>query len=289
MSDPSVCEAASIEAALSLFQVGEERFLCRDLSPNMDDRIFGGQLIGDALMAAQHTVPEHKPPSAMSLWFHRPGSLTAPLEISVERTRDGRAFAHRRVMILQSQRLLATAEVSFHEGSHGPQQQWIDAPRVPEPETLPELAELAERYAERIDAATRSRMLKRKSMLARPTDSEAGLVHPTMEAMLSVWLKSTNPLPQQAAFRYGAAAYFSDYWLPAPTRSALVSNLYGSTAPMISLNHSLWFHHEPPVEDYLLYVTRSPKTEGGRGLSLGSLFDRRGRLCMSSAQDVLLP
>lgn len=284
--DGAASDTDSLAAALSLQTIDADHFEAPHLSPNMNGLVFGGQFIANALSAAMKTVAG-RPPHALSAFFLRPGRLGSPLRLSVTRVRDGARFSHRHVDIHQHGKLLLTAEVSFHDGGRGPEHQ-LEAPAVAPPEQLQEIGELVARYGSRIDADTARRMLARKSLLVRPSDAEAAILRPTTQPRLAVWLKPEAPIPPTLEMAYATAAYCSDYWLPAPMRSMHASSVYTADSPMTSLNHGLWFHAEPPINDYLLYAISSPVTAAGRGIANGLMYDRHGRLFASAMQEAYL-
>jgi acyl-CoA thioesterase-2 len=275
-----------LEAVLSLQQTSTDRYEARHLSPNMNGLVFGGQFVANALSAAMHTV-DGRPPHALTAFFLRPGLLGSPLQLSVTRVRDGANFSHRHVDIHQAGKLLLTAEVSFHDGGVGPAHQ-VDAPAVALPEALEDITELVARYGSLIAPETASRMLMRKSLSVRPADAEAAVLRPTTQPRLAVWLKAGQPMTPSLELAYASAAFCSDYWLPAPMRSMHAANVYATDAPMTTLNHSLWFHGAPPINDYLLYAISSPVTAAARGIGHGLMYDRQGRLFASAMQEAYL-
>lgn len=272
---------------MRLQELGLDRFRSLKLLPNMNGHIFGGQLIANALSAAMLTVPQ-RPPHMMQVFFLRPGTLKAPLELSVHRVRDGVSMSHRRVELSQSDKLVLTAEVSFHDGRAGPEHQSAPPKGISLPEDLEELGDLVLRHGERISPRTRERILVKRAFLVKPLDPEAAVVSPSSNPRLTVWMKPTLDLPKDPLLQYAAVAMMSDLWLPASVRSMHVPSLFDESAMLLSLNHGLWFHQAPSAEDWLLYVLESPIAQQGRGVGRGLMYDRSGRLIASAIQEALM-
>jgi len=269
-----------------MIEIDSDRFRSQQLVANMYGRIYGGQLLANALGAAMQTAPWR--PHTLHAFFLNSGSVAKPVAAAVSRMRDGRRFAHRRVDVTQEGRILLAAEVSFHQDEQRPAHQYAQMPRVPPPEELQTLEELVAYHGSRLSRQTAQRMLSRTNVLIKPVDSMAGILEPTAQACLAIWLKPAGPISDRLELRYCALAFMSDSWLNAACCSSLVDSVFDGSFEITSLNHALWFHREPQVDDWLLYCVESPIVEGLRGLARGALFDRDGHLVASSAQEALL-
>jgi acyl-CoA thioesterase-2 len=279
-------ESNSIERVVELDPLGEDRFRIARLLPNISGAVFGGQLIANALTAAMLTS-EGRAPHMMQAFFLRPGTLQGPLELEVERVRDGATMSHRRVELNQLGKLVLTADVSFHDGRAGPEHQVSPPPGVPAPESLEELSELMVRYGGRISDETRARATATRAWKIKPIDPP-GLVERPREPRLGLWIKPTSPLSEDPLIQYAAVALLSDLWLAASARRVPVTSLFDKSASLVSLNHSLWFHQPASVNDWLLYLQESPVAGHGRGVGRGMLYDRSGRMVASAVQEALL-
>jgi len=282
----TVIDAANLQPVLHLDSIGGDRFVAATLSPNMNGDIFGGQYLANVVGAAMLTA-EQRRPHAMQAFFLRAGKLELPLEYTVSRVREGRRFAHRHVEVHQAGRLLMTAGVSLYSGS-GALTHQADPPRVPMPEQLENLDQLAQRHINRMTPETIQRMLGKKAIEVRPVDSEAGIFRAADEARFSVWLKPVAPLPADAFHQYCALTYLSDYWIGAVPTARYAASIFAREHAVLSLNHSLWFHAAPSTADWLLYDLDSPSSGSGLGLGHGAFFDRSGKLLASAQQEVLL-
>ena len=272
---------------LELEATGSDRYRAHALARNMAGQIFGGQLLGSAMAAAMASGSALRP-HMLQAFFLRGGRTGLPLEIEVERSKDGRRFAHRRVTLSQPGKLLLTAEVSFHDDEAGLDEQAVTMPSVPAPETLADVFELSERYRDRLPAQTCARMRGRPSMEIRPCDPEVGFIRPTDEARLQMWIRPAGPLPATPAAQYAALAFMSDNWLVAPTTSRHMRSFFDGRYAPASLNHALWIHRAPDVSDWLLFETESPIVRGGRGLGRGLLYARSGELVATATQECLI-
>lgn len=276
-----------LEPVLHLDPLGADRFAANTLSPNMSGAIFGGQYIANVVGAAMLTAGDHAP-HMMQAFFLRAGDLSAPLQLSVQRVRDGRRFSHRRVEVQQNGRLLMTADVSLYQGSgHNTHQR--PPPVVPAPEQLEDLYELIARHGTLITPATVERMLRKKAVQVRPVDAEAAILRRPDRAPLALWLKPSQVLPDERYFQYTALSYLSDYWLGNIANALHTDSIFKPDARVLSLNHSLWFHATPTLNDWLLYSLDSPASGKGLGLGRGAFYDRSGRMLVSAMQEALLP
>ncbi|MGQ0698872.1 MAG: acyl-CoA thioesterase [Panacagrimonas sp.] len=280
---------AELEGALRLDPLGNDRFVNPRLSLNMNGMLFGGQFIANTLSAAQLTAGSRVPRSFQGV-FMRPGRPDSPLELDVERVHDGARLSHRRVRMIQAGRTIFMAQVYLGEAAAtaGQGHQSMPAGLAINPDTLAETQELAERYRDRINPTVHARMVRKKAVLVKPLNPEFALVSRAPEPRLAIWLKPAVAVSSEPLMQYAALAFFSDYWLCWPSRSPYVETVLDRTNSMSSLDHSMWFHAEPCVDDWLLYEVESPFADGNFGLGRGALYDRGGRLLASSAQQCLL-
>ena len=245
-------------------------------------RVFGGQVLAQALVAAQRTLAEDRIVHSMHGYFLRPGDINLPITFSVDRIHDGRSFSTRRTQAYQDGVPILSAIASFQDEDEGLDHQ-IEMPSdLPDPESLPTTAE---------SLVSLDHPVARYWASERPFDMryvpspifisvEGGHV-----AHQAVWLKSVGPMPADMNLHRAALAYASDYSI---LESILRRHGLAWATPGIkvaSLDHAMWWHREARVDEWLLYVQESPNAIGGRGLSLGRIFDRSGRLIASVAQE----
>lgn len=286
MTTPGIrADADGLAPMLQLDTLGADHYRARRIAQNMAGHIFGGQLLGSAMAAAIASRPGHHP-HLLQAFFLRAGRADAAVDIDVERSKDGRRFAHRRVALRQADKLLLSAEVSFHDDEDGPEHQDAVAPQVPPPETLADIVELADRHRDQLPVQTYQRMLMRPSLQIRPCDPDSGFIRPTLEPRLVMWIKPAGDLSPAAA--YAALAFMSDNWLVGPCTSPHTRSFFDGEWAASSLNHALWIHRRPDLSDWLLFEVESPIVRGRRGLGRGFIYQRDGALLATAMQECLL-
>jgi acyl-CoA thioesterase II len=258
------------------------------VKPGATGRIFGGQVVAQAFMAAERSIgDEDKVAHSLHAYFLRPGDETLPVILRVERDFDGGSFASRRVIAIQNGAPLLSLTASFQrleEGlSHG-----AAMPDAPAPDTLPSLEELAPQY----DAGwpeTVQRYLKHPSAFEmRPVGDPSFLQQGVAEPRSLTWFRLRAPVPDDAALRRAILAYVSDYAL---LSSALIPHgisMFRTSMQTASLDHAVWFHDEAPLDQWLLYATTSDWAGRGRGHATGSIYSADGRLIARTAQEGLI-
>ena len=250
-----------------------------------EKRIFGGQLIGQSLIAAARTVDKGHC-NSLHAYFVSAGDLQRPLQLSVDTVREGRSFAAREVDVHQEERLVFSAALSFHDGDPGPEHQ-IGMPDVPPPEELEDQRERRRRNAE--ERGTQMRLFSAEQMIdARPVEFPVSRDSGGIEGRRCLWFRSRGPLPQDPAVHQAAIAYASDMGLLHVGTRPHQELGGGEPLNTASLDHAIWFHRPARADEWLLHVERSPVGANGRGLCFGSIFTRDGQLVASVAQEVLV-
>ncbi|MGP3987087.1 acyl-CoA thioesterase II [Streptomyces sp. 3N207] len=250
-------------------------------------RVFGGQVAGQALVAAGRTVAEQRPVHSLHAYFLRPGIPGVPIVYQVERVRDGRSFTTRRVVAVQQGRTIFNLTASFHVQEPGFEHQ-MPMPRVPEPESLPQLAdEIRERLGSLPEPL--ERMARRQAFDLRyverlrwsPSELEG------VEPRSAVWMRAIGSLGDDPLVHTCALTYASDMTLLDAVRLP-VEPLWGPrNFDTASLDHAMWFHRPFRADEWFLYQQESPIATGARGLARGQIFDREGRLIVSVMQEGL--
>jgi acyl-CoA thioesterase-2 len=259
----------------------------RGQSPKeMRQRVFGGQVAGQALVAAGRTV-ERGVVHSLHAYFLRPGDPATPILYTVDRIRDGRTFTTRRVVAIQHGRAIFNLAASFQPEEDGPDHQ-IPMPDAPDPETLPTIGE---RIAEVRD--TLHPEVVRWFERDRPIDTRVvGGGNPFQPVSRPprqlVWLRVDGRLPDPLLLHQCVVAYASDLTLldTATLPHAIAWNDPGYV--MASLDHAMWFHRPFRADEWLLYAQESPSAHGARGFTTGHIFTRDGRLVVSVAQEGLV-
>jgi acyl-CoA thioesterase-2 len=253
-------------------------------------RVYGGQVLGQALVAAGRTVEDREVHSFHS-YFLRPGDPTTPILYQVERTRDGRSFTTRRVTAIQHGRAIFHQEASFQCPEGGFEHQH-SMPEAPEPESLPTLQDQLRAGADDMPAEMRRWMLRDRPIDMRyvtPFD----LIHPQKAApRLLVWVRAAGRLSDDghdARFLHACvAAYASDMSLLDTVALPHAVSYLDRDVVIASLDHAMWFHRAFRADEWLLYVSESPSSSNSRGFARGNVFDRSGRLVASVAQEGLM-
>jgi acyl-CoA thioesterase-2 len=271
-------------ALLDLERIEENIF--RGVSPAPSPvRVFGGQVAGQALVAAGRTVPESRKVHSLHAYFIRPGDPSVPIVYEVDRIRDGRSFTTRRVVAVQHGKAIFALSASFQEPEPGVEHA-EPMPDVPDPDALPTRAESMRAYADKLGAVAR---------LPRPIDIRYVTDPPwelrdrgPAEARSRVWMRADGRLPSDELLHVCVLAYASDMTL---LDSVLVrhgaywglDNVLGA-----SLDHALWFHRPFRADEWFLYDCASPSASGARGLAMGRFFARDGTLIATVVQEGLL-
>ena len=257
----------------------------RGRSPNEDrQRVFGGQVAAQALMAAGRTVAAGRPHSLHS-YFLRPGDPTVPILYDVDRIRDGRSFTTRRVVAIQHGRAIFNMQTSFHVDEPGLSHQF-PMPSVPPPEDLQPLSERLEPYRDALeDWFRRPHPIEQRHIGELPF-----MHHEGKEPLQRLWIRADGTLPAETDHLLHAciAAYASDMSL-FDTMLAPHDVRWDDPEFMgASLDHCMWFHRPFRVDEWLLYDMDSPSASGARGLARGFMFTRQGELVVSMAQEGLM-
>lgn len=266
-----------------------EHNLFRGRSPQDGwQRVFGGQVIGQALVAASRTVEVgDRPVHSLHGYFLLPGDPKAPIIYEVDRIRDGKSFTTRQITALQHGEAIFSMGASFHKKEEGFIHQ-STMPSVPDPDSLPSEAELLEQVVHVLPEQIRKYWERERPIEMRPVDLSQYISTEPRKPERSIWFRSNSRLPDDVALHKCVLAYASDFFL---LDTALVPhgrNLFDPRLMMASLDHALWFHRDFRADDWLLYVMDSPSAEGARGFCRGSIFSRDGKLVASVAQEGLI-
>lgn len=278
--------AEQLAELLDLEQIDVNIFRGRSPQENLQ-RVFGGQVAGQALVAAGRTTDGQRPVHSLHAYFLRPGVPGVPIVYQVERVRDGRSFTTRRVIAVQQGRTIFNLTASFHQPEPGIDHQ-VPMPGVPDPESLPKLAdEIREHMGELPESL--ERMERRMAFDIRYVERlrwDAGDLGES-EPRSGVWMRVIGSLGDDPLVHTCALTYASDMTLLDAVRIP-VEPLWGPRGfDMASLDHAMWFHRPFRVDEWFLYQQESPIATGGRGLARGQIFDREGKLIVSVMQEGL--
>ncbi|MEA5364899.1 acyl-CoA thioesterase II [Amycolatopsis sp., V23-08] len=269
-------------ALLDLEKIEENIF--RGVSPaHSPVRVFGGQVAGQALVAAGRTVPDERRVHSLHAYFIRGGDPSVPIVYEVDRIRDGRSFTTRRVIAIQHGKAIFSLSASFQKDEPGIDHAEEMPEGVPAPETLPTLMERAEGYA--IGAHSRPRPIDLRYVNDPPwVTRQTG----DLPARNQVWMRADGKLPDQQLLHVCVLTYASDMTL---LDSVLARHgVYWDTDKVLgaSLDHALWFHRPFRADEWFLYDSVSPTASGARGLATGRFFGADGTLIATVVQEGLL-
>ena len=278
---------SAIEEVLALLDLEKiEENIFRGVSPkDRMQRVFGGQVLGQALVAAGRTV-EGRVCHSFHAYFLRAGDPKVPILYEVDRSRDGASFTARRVVAIQHGKQIFTLAASFQVEEKGYEHQF-DMPKVPAPETLKDEHALLAENLDRLPAEMQAWLSRPRPIEMRPVTPHGFLdrgKHPPFD---NVWIRATGPVPADTATQQAVLAYASDMSL---LDTALLPHGIGYDGGfmMASLDHAMWFHHPFRVDDWLLYAQDSPSASGARGFNRGAVYTRDGKLVASVVQEGLM-
>ena len=282
-------DVAGFLALMDIEPAGVDRWLAR--SPdNGWKRVFGGQVLAQSLVAAERSV-EARVPHSLHAYFILGGDPAEPIELSVERVRDGRSFSVRRVVARQRGEIMFVMSVSFQVEEEGALNHALAPPQTATPEQTPDPAALAEALPSPQAERVRGFFAHISPVELRPLDARR--YRPAVPGALgdprqNLWIRLAGPLPDDPAIHRAALVYLSDMTL---IDTVLVAHGYSIARGQFqtaSLDHAVWLHRPCRADDWLLYVQDSPSAQGSRGLTRGLLYTRDGALAASTAQEGLV-
>ncbi len=251
-------------------------------------QVFGGQVLGQALSAAEQTVPEGRFVHSLHGYFLRTGDARRPIVYTVDPIRDGRSFTTRRVVAVQGGKAIFNLAASFQQEEPGFEHQDTLPEGVPDPETLKSESQLARRLEGIIPDALYERAIAERPIEIRPVDPSNPMAPDVRAPTHQVWFRASDPLPDARSVHHYLLAYASDFsFLTTAMRPHGVSWLTPGMQ-VASLDHAMWFHRPFRFDDWLLYDMRSPSASNARGLVQGRIFDRSGALVATVAQEGLM-
>lgn len=270
---------------LQLDIIGEDHFRALHNLDNLAGVTFGGQALGQALAAANLTVPAWHCHS-LSGFFIRGGIINESIEYKVERLSDSRRFATRQVRAEQRGRTIFEMLCSFHEGEEGVRHEFTDMGNPPPPESLQNLQEFAQANRHRLPDIVADILAKPYLFELRLLEPELYFENPT-EAKRDYWFRTPSAIDvQDPRSHHALLALMSDYWLPGTI--AVPHGRQVGMRLLASLNHTLRIHAPAKVDEWLLYRTESHWANHGRGLAEGKIFTQAGQLVASVSQEAVL-
>lgn len=279
---------ADLMLLLDLEQRGGDLFVGRR-QPEGTGRVFGGQAIAQALVAARRTVPEDRYAHSLHAYFLRPGNDDYPIDFRVKRDLDGRSFTNRRVVASQRGEPILNLTASFHVPQDGLHHQAAIMPNVPAPEDLRSDTDVRRDVAEAMpDGLMKSLLLRPRAIEFRTVEPVDWLNPRVREPVAHCWFRTVAHLPDYRPIHRAVLAYISDFQLLGTAMHPHGLSMYLGQVKAASIDHALWFHDDFRADDWLLYATDSPWSGQSRGFGRGQIFTRDGRLVASVAQEGML-
>jgi len=279
---------APIQEVLDLLALEKiEENIFRGLSPkDRVQRVFGGQVLGQALMAACRTV-EGRLCHSLHAYFLRAGDPKVPILYEVDRSRDGASFTARRVVAIQHGRPIFTLEASFQKDEPG-YEHAFERPDVPDPETLLSDTDLRAAVADRVPPELCAWVFRPRPFETRPIDPRPYFTPAKQGPHEMFWIKAAGTLPDDPALHRCIAAFASDMSIIGTALAPHGIGWYDDIVQLASLDHAMWFHRPFRIDEWLLLVQDSPSASGARGFNRGLLYNRAGALVASVAQEGLM-
>ena len=246
--------------------------------------LFGGQVMGQALSAAQETIAADRSVNSLHSYFLRAGDASLPVVYEVEVIRDGASFSTRRVQAIQNGKAIFYMTASFQHSEGGFDHQ-DTMPDVPAPEDLPSFTDYIKANQQYIPETMREKFLAEKPIDMRPVQQYDWLQPKPTNSVSQMWIKANGDLPDDLGIHTYMLAYTSDFhFLPTALLPHGVSH-WQPNFQIATIDHAMWFHRPFRFDDWLLYCMDSPSASNGRGLVRGQIYDRQGKLVASTMQE----
>ena len=243
-------------------------------------QVFGGQVLGQALSAAHHTVDGRRAHS-LHAYFLRRGDVNAPIVYEVDRARDGGSFSNRRVVAIQHGRPILNLAASFQTPEDGVEHQ-AEMPDVPAAADCKDVLDAEAERIQQMPEKMRRHIAEKRAFEIRPVPGARGT------AIRNVWIRAVDKLPKKPTLHRNLLAYASDYELLGAATIPHDLRFEKGGVIMASLDHALWFHREVCIDEWLLYSIDSPNASGARGYARGQFFNEAGQLIASTTQEGLM-
>ena len=289
MPDDSTAPQSALDALLATLNLErlEDNLFLGARGNEGWQRVFGGQVLGQALMAAARTVDADRSVHSLHGYFLLSGDPSRPIVYDVERIRDGGSFTTRRVKAIQHGRPIFSMSSSFHKAEPGFDHQ-SEMPKVPPPEELPNPKDLINGLIDALPQSMRSYWSRERPVDMRVVDVSRYLTRDRKVPLQHIWIRANGKLPDDPAIHQAVLAYASDFTLLDTALIAHGKLLFDADVQLASLDHALWYHRPFRADEWLLYVQDSPNAYGARGFCRGSIFTREGELIASVVQEGLM-
>jgi acyl-CoA thioesterase-2 len=282
--------SSAIQELISILDLETlEHNLFRGRSPQVGwQRVFGGQVIGQALVAAQRTVDPDRHVHSLHCYFMRPGDPAVPIIYEVDRIRDGSSFNTRRVVAIQHGHAIFSLSASFQIDEPGLDHAVEMPADIPKPDTLLSEKELISHFIDQVPENIRRYWQRERPIEMKPVSLTHYVSREKLPPKQHIWIRATGPVPDDRAVHAAVLAYLSDMTLLDTSLFAHGRSIFDADLQVASLDHSMWFHRPYKLDDWFLYTQDSPTSSGARGLTRGSIYASDGTLVASTAQEGLI-
>lgn len=279
----------AMQELLSILDLEElEHNLYRGRSPKLNwQRVFGGQTIAQALVAACRTVEPDRYVHSLHSYFMLPGDTKVPIVYQVDRIRDGGSFTTRRVVAVQHGRAIFSLEASFQRDEEGLEHQFAMPEDVPPPSALQTQRELLEK-ADHLPEEIRRFWARERPLEIKPVNLDHYTSREKLPPRQNIWIRTTGPVPADRNVQVAVLAYLSDMTLLDTSTFAHGRAVFDRDLQVASLDHAMWFHRPHALDGWLLYTQDSPSSSGARGFTRGAIYGEDGTLIASVAQEGLI-
>ena len=266
-----------------------ENNLFRGQSENIGGpRVFGGQVLGQALTAAHRTVDKKRTAHSLHAYFLRPGSIGTPIVYDVDRIRDGGSFSTRRVVAIQNGEPIFNTSISFQIQEKGLSHQ-IDMPEILPPEKCVSDLEIRKQLANKVPKKMREMFTRERPIELRSLPGEGMFQSASKRPPYKyMWMRAVSKLPNDINLHQAILAYASDMGLLSTSLNPHKLNFASGNFQSASLDHGMWFHRPFRADEWMLYSTDSPSASNARGFNRGSIYTRKGILIASAVQEGLM-
>ncbi|WJG07668.1 acyl-CoA thioesterase II [Aliiglaciecola sp. LCG003] len=250
--------------------------------------LFGGQVMGQALAAAQRTLPDGRLTHSFHSYFLLPGDANYPVLYDVENVRDGRSFSTRRVKAIQNGKNIFYLTASFQQPEPGLEHQFAEMPNVPPPEEVESDLSFFEKTIDQISERMREAISYHKPLDIRTVQTIDPMKPVKTEPRRYIWMRAQEVITGGINMNQAMLAYASDYHFLATSLQPHGISVRNKQLRMATIDHAMWFHHPFSFDEWLLYAAESPFSGGARGLVRGQFFNQQGVLVASTMQEGLM-
>lgn len=250
--------------------------------------LYGGQVLGQSVMAAYHTVPEGRVIHSFHSYFLLPGDASKPVIYDIENVRDGRSFSTRRVKAIQNGRNIFYMTASFQMPEEGLSHQYAQMPKSPEPEDVTQDIQYYEDNITKISQGMKQALSYHRPVDIRTIGASHNFKVIKSEPKQTIWLRGRDPLEDTLSLNQASLAYASDYNFLSTALHAHGLAAHDKSLRMATIDHAMWFHRPFKFDDWLLYEMESPFSGNGRALVQGKIYDKEGHLIATAVQEGLM-